>query len=75
MSGKEGKKKNKPGRFPHLVAPQPLEGQTDLEQNGDDPREVNVANDLRRESQGLVRFAERFSPTSRRDEGTGTLSP
>lgn len=35
-------------RPPHLKAPLPLERQRDLEQNGDDPREVDVANDLKR---------------------------
>lgn len=47
------------GRFPHLVAPQPLEGQAHLQQDGDDPREVNVANDLKEDRRGLVRLVER----------------
>lgn len=32
----------------HLKAPLPLERQRDLEQDGDDPRKVDVANDLKK---------------------------
>lgn len=41
-------------RLPHLKAPLPLERQRDLEQNGDDPRKVDVANDLKKERIGQL---------------------
>lgn len=36
----------------YLVAPLPLEGHGDSEQDGDDPREVDVADDLKQEAHG-----------------------
>lgn len=40
--------------MPHLEAPLPLERQSDLEQNGDDPCKVDVANDLEKEREKVA---------------------
>lgn len=52
MTGKDSKKTTgrRNTRSPHLEAPLPLEGQSDFEQNGDDPCEVDVANDLEKKA-------------------------